>query len=122
VRVHVLNLLDDVLGDLSEGRGGELEACMRMIADEGRGVVVLIREPRPTSLSDRVRERLGEPPHGGDDQSSRGLREIGIGAQILLDLGVRDMTVLSNTKRPLIGLEGYGLTVIEQRPIPLEGD
>ncbi len=118
VRVHALRVLDDVLGDRAEGRGGELQAALRIIAEAGRGVVVLIREARPTSLSDQVRERLGESLDDGG--AGRGFREIGIGAQILLDLGVRDMIVLSNSKLTMVGLDGFGLTVVERRPIPLE--
>ena len=115
VRMHALNVLEDVLGDDSAGKAGELHRAMRLIGEEGRGVVVLIREPGPTSLSDRVRARLGEgePPVGE-------LRDYGVGAQILLDLGVRDMILLSNTKRTIVGLEGYRLNVAEVRPIPRE--
>jgi 3,4-dihydroxy 2-butanone 4-phosphate synthase/GTP cyclohydrolase II len=93
---------------------------MRLIAEAGRGVVVLIRSPVPASLADEVRKRHGDTPAGEDEAVNRGLREIGIGAQILLDLGVRDMIVLSNTQQHLIGIEGFGLTVVEQRPIPLD--
>ncbi len=116
VRVHALNVLDDVLGCGLSGRGGELHAAMEMIAEAGRGVVVLIREPMPTSLSDRVRQRLGEPV-----EHSRSLRDYGIGAQIVSDLGVREMILLSNTERNIVGLEGYGLRVVDQHPIPLKG-
>ncbi len=117
VRMHALNVLDDVLGDTGSGKAAELHQAMRMIGEEGRGVVVLIREPRPTSLSDRVRAKLGDnkPP-------ARELRDYGVGAQILLDLGVGEMVLLSNTKRTIIGLEGYGLSVVEQRPIPAPKD
>ncbi len=120
VRVHVLRVLDDVFGDETSGRGGELQAAMRLIAEAGRGVVVLIRSPVPASLADEVRKRHDDTPAGEDEAVNRGLREIGIGAQILLDLGVRDMIVLSNTQQHLIGIEGFGLTVVEQRPIPLD--
>ncbi|HET6220882.1 MAG TPA: 3,4-dihydroxy-2-butanone-4-phosphate synthase [Dongiaceae bacterium] len=113
VRMHALNVLDDVLGDRAGGRDEILHQAMRSIAAVGRGVVVLIREPLPTSLSDRVRARLD-----GIRPASADLRDYGVGAQILLDLGVRDMILLSNTRRTIIGLEGYGLTVVEQRPIP----
>jgi 3,4-dihydroxy 2-butanone 4-phosphate synthase/GTP cyclohydrolase II len=113
VRMHALNVLDDVLGDRSGGRDEILHQAMRSIAAAGRGVVVLIREPLPTSLSDRVRARLE-----GTKPASAELRDYGVGAQILLDLGVRDMILLSNTQRTIIGLEGYGLTVVEQRPVP----
>ncbi|MDX1710326.1 MAG: 3,4-dihydroxy-2-butanone-4-phosphate synthase [Rhodovibrionaceae bacterium] len=116
VRMHALNVLDDVLGDKGSGKGGELQEALRMIGEEGRGVVVLIREPAATSLSDRVRARLGETPKGHQE-----LRDYGVGAQILLDLGVRDMVLLSNTKhRTIVGLEGYGLRVVDQRPIPVK--
>ena len=113
VRMHALNVLDDVLADGSTGRGGELAAAMRMIAAEGRGVVVLLREALRTSLSDRVRARVAGTPHASDQ-----LRDYGVGAQILLDLGVREMMLLSNTRRTIVGLEGYGLVLAGQRPIP----
>jgi 3,4-dihydroxy 2-butanone 4-phosphate synthase/GTP cyclohydrolase II len=116
VRMHALNVLDDVLGDSAGGRGGELHTAMQMIAEAGRGVVVLIREPLPTSLSDRVRARL--KPSG---PSTSHLRDYGVGAQILLDLGVKDMILLSNTRRTIVGLEGYGLRVVDQRPNPTGG-
>ncbi len=133
VRMHALNVLDDVLGDRSLDRGGLLHSAMKMIGEAGRGVVVLIREPRPTSLSDRVRARLGDsaaPAYAlADYLSDRGrrqaqqagprseLRDYGVGAQILVDLGIKDMVLLSNTTRTIVGLEGYGLKVIETRPI-----
>ncbi len=112
VRMHALNVLPDVLGDRSEGKADELHRAMDMIAERGRGIVVVIREPMPTSLSDRVRRRLdqesGNPPE---------LRDYGVGAQILLDLGVRQMVLLSNSKRTIVGLDGYGLSVVDRLPI-----
>ena len=113
VRMHALNVLDDVLGDAAAGKAHELHEAMRMIDQAGRGVVVLIREPLKTSLSDRVRSTLGKAP-------AAQLRDYGIGAQILLDLGVRDMILLSNTQRSIVGLQGYGLTVVERHPIPAQ--
>ncbi|MBI1778875.1 MAG: 3,4-dihydroxy-2-butanone-4-phosphate synthase [Proteobacteria bacterium] len=113
VRMHALNVLDDVLNDRSRDRGGELQAAMDLIGQEGRGVVVLLREPHRTSLSDRVRAR--QAPGKGPETD---LRDYGVGAQILIDLGVRDMVLLSNTKRTIVGLDGYGLNLVEQRPIP----
>lgn len=82
-----------------------------MIERAGRGVVVLLREHRPNALSERVRllAAAERPPLE--------LRNYGIGAQILLDLGVRDLILLSNTPRTIIGLDGYGIEIIEQRPI-----
>jgi 3,4-dihydroxy 2-butanone 4-phosphate synthase/GTP cyclohydrolase II len=111
VRVHALNVIEDVLGDHG-GRSGVLHGAMQMIGEADRGVVVLIREPRATALSDRVRQKLGEPV-----ENAAQLRDYGIGAQILIDLGVKDMIVLSNVQRTIVGLEGYGLTVVETRPI-----
>ncbi len=113
VRMHALNVLNDVLGDQA-GQPGMLEAAMALIGEAGRGVVVLIREPRPTSVSDRVRKKMGQPVENGGE-----LRDYGIGAQILLDLGVRDMILLSNTPRTIVGRQGFGLNVVEQRSIPL---
>jgi 3,4-dihydroxy 2-butanone 4-phosphate synthase/GTP cyclohydrolase II len=113
VRVHGVNVLDDVLGDQGSGKAGELHVAMEMIAAHGRGVVVLVREPRPTSLSDRIRAQLEQRPPAPE------LRDYGVGAQILLDLGVSEMILLSNTKRCIVGLDGYGLKVVEQRPIPV---
>ncbi len=112
VRMHALGILEDVLGDLSTGKAEELHQAMRLIADEGRGVLVLIREPLRTSVSDRLRARLD---HGEDGGSQ--LRDYGIGAQILLDLGVKEMTLLSNSRRTIVGLQGYGLSVTGRRSI-----
>ena len=73
----------------------------------------MIREPQPTSLSERVLAH-----HNQKSESTGQLRDYGVGAQILIDLGVREMILISNTKRTIVGLEGYGLTVVDQWPIP----
>jgi 3,4-dihydroxy 2-butanone 4-phosphate synthase / GTP cyclohydrolase II len=119
VRVHALNILEDVLGQDIDGRGGHLRAVMSAIHEAGRGVLVLIREPSPTSISDRLKAGLGQRPPGGPP-GTLPLRDYGIGAQILKDLGVRDMILFSNTERSIVGLEGYGLRVIDQRRLPKE--
>ena len=118
VRMHALNVLEDLLGDEPD-RGSQLHAAMAEIGRRGRGVIVLIREPRPTALSDLVERRLG----AGEARSPR-LRDYGAGAQILLDLGVKDMILLSNTaRRTIVGLDGYGLSVTDVRSIPpMEAD
>ncbi|MFX4222439.1 MAG: 3,4-dihydroxy-2-butanone-4-phosphate synthase [Thalassobaculum sp.] len=118
VRMHALNVLDDVLGDASGKRGGTLGAAMSLIGEAGRGVVVLIREPSPTSLSDRVRDKLRAEAEGRAPQAE--LRDYGVGAQILLDLGIHEMVLLSNNRKTIIGLDGYGLSVVDQRPIPVD--
>jgi 3,4-dihydroxy 2-butanone 4-phosphate synthase/GTP cyclohydrolase II len=109
VRMHALNVLEDVLGDRSHGHGGELQASMRMIAETGRGVIVLLREAKAASLSEKL------SADGADKKEM--LRDYGVGAQILLDLGVRDMILLSNSQRIIVGLDGYGLHIAEQRAI-----
>ena len=112
VRMHALNILDDVLGDTHDAKAGELQKAMQIIAAEGRGVIVLIREPHRSSLSERVRARVE-----GNDDGTPQLRDYGVGAQILLDLGVKEMTLLSNSQRTIIGLEGYGLAIAGRRSI-----
>jgi 3,4-dihydroxy 2-butanone 4-phosphate synthase/GTP cyclohydrolase II len=116
VRMHALNILDDALGSIDRGKEGDLHRSMELIGKEGRGVIVLIREPRRTYLADLVKAHsLGRSP----DQSAqkRELRDYGVGAQILLDLGVSEMILLSDTVKTIVGIEGYGLKVIEQRSI-----
>ena len=109
--MHALDVLHDVLGDTSHGRAGVLHAAMRMIDAEGAGVLVLLREPRRTAASDGLKLKRGEEP------ASPILRDYGIGAQILLDLGVRAMTLITNTPKMIVGLEGYGLHISGHRPI-----
>ncbi len=109
VRMHAVDLLDDMTGG---PHWIAIHNAMHMIGRAGRGVVVLIREHRPTALAERVAQlaRGQRPPQ-------EELRDYGIGAQILLDLGVGNMILLSNRRRTIIGLEGYGLNVVEQRAI-----
>jgi len=119
--MHALNVMEDVLGDQSGSRGGgEVQTAMAKIAEEGRGVVVIIREPTPTALSDRVRSMLKAQAEGR--RSENELRDYGIGAQILLDLGIRDMILLTNSQRTVVGLEGYGLTIMARRSTQPEQD
>ncbi len=108
VRMHAVDLLDDILGG---AHSSSLHGAMTMIEKAGRGVVVLLREHRPNALSERVRLLAAA------DRPPLELRNYGIGAQILLDLGVRDLVLLSNTPRTIIGLDGYGIEIVEQRPI-----
>jgi 3,4-dihydroxy 2-butanone 4-phosphate synthase/GTP cyclohydrolase II len=115
VRMHALNVLDDVLGNRALQRSGELQGAMKLIGEAGRGAIVLIRDAQATSLSDRIRAHIGEAPQGPE------LRDYGVGAQILLDLGVKEMVLLTNSNRTIIGLDGYGLTVVDRRPIPGTG-
>ncbi len=107
VRMHAASLLNDLVA----GRTlGELHGAMRMIAQAGRGVVVLLRDGRADGLSDQIRRGRGR-------SVAPELRDYGIGAQILADLGLSRIIRLSNHPRPIVGLEGYGLEDVETRPI-----
>ncbi|WP_428487679.1 3,4-dihydroxy-2-butanone-4-phosphate synthase [Rhodopila sp.] len=110
VRMHAVDLLDDMTGS---PHWVSVHNSMHLIAKAGRGVVVFIREHRPTALAERVRVLAA-----GAKRPVRELRDYGIGAQILLDLGVENMVLLTNYQRNIIGLEGYGLNIVERRPIP----
>jgi 3,4-dihydroxy 2-butanone 4-phosphate synthase/GTP cyclohydrolase II len=109
VRMHAVDLLDDMTG---QPHWIAVHNAMHMIGAAGRGVVVMIREHRKTALAERVRQLSSSP------RPQRELRDYGIGAQILLDLGIKNMILLTNSRRTVIGLEGYGLNILEQRPIP----
>jgi 3,4-dihydroxy 2-butanone 4-phosphate synthase / GTP cyclohydrolase II len=110
VRVHALNTIDDVIS-IGSHRQTLVHKAMDIIGREGRGVLVLIRESRPDAIS----ARLGQQAEG---QGQQRLIEYGIGAQILLDLGVREMVLLSNSPaRKIVGLQGYGLTVVGHRSL-----
>ena len=106
-RMHAASLLHDLVG----GAGaGELHGAMRMIEAAGRGVVVLLRDYRQDGISSEIRR-------GRERAASPALRDYGIGAQILADLGLSRIIRLSNHPRPVVGLEGYGLEVVETRPV-----
>jgi 3,4-dihydroxy 2-butanone 4-phosphate synthase/GTP cyclohydrolase II len=126
VRVHSKCLTGDVFHSLRCDCGLQLDAAMQRIAAEERGVLLYLhQEGRGIGLANKIlayelqdqgldtveaNERLGFKP----DQ-----RDYGIGAQILRDLGVRTMRLLTNNPRKFVGLEGYGLSVVEQLPIEM---
>jgi 3,4-dihydroxy 2-butanone 4-phosphate synthase/GTP cyclohydrolase II len=109
VRMHALNVLIDLLGDTKDNKANELQRAMEKIGRVGRGVVVLLREPRKNSLSELAQARESVGQDGA--LYGRNLRDYGIGAQILLDLGIKNMRLLTNSKRSVVGLEGYGLSI-----------
>ena len=114
VRMHSLNVMEDVLGDQSGSRGGgELQSAMRSIADKGRGVVVVMREPTSTALSEKIRSKIKSATSEGGTENE--LRDYGVGAQILLDLGIKEMILLTNSEQTVIGLKGYGLSILKRQ-------
>ncbi len=114
VRMHALDLFADVLGEASP-RSGQLQGAMRMIEQEGSGVVVALHAAAPGSLSRSADLRSGKEPKGGPE-----LRNYGIGAQILGALGIHEMILLTNTHHSPVGLSGYGLEIVDERPIKAE--
>ena len=116
VRVHAVNVLADLLGVGAEGRASSLiEKAMRTIAEEGRGVIVLIRDLRPKSVSAWIAQHA-ESKRPEKAEAERRLVEIGVGSQILRELGVSDMVLLSNAPPSrYVGLEAFGLRIVGQR-------
>jgi 3,4-dihydroxy 2-butanone 4-phosphate synthase / GTP cyclohydrolase II len=116
VRMHALNIFDDFIFE-KNGRAGIIAASLGVIGKEGNGVIVIIRDVSPDRLSRKMQAR----EKGGRALASEdSLRDYGIGAQILVDLGVKDMVLLTNSHQHIIGLEGYGLNVVGTRAIPIE--
>jgi len=111
VRVHAVNIVADLLGDMNSDRAHDLHGAMEIIRDANRGVVIMIRDVLPTTVSTLV----GKSAQEGRTEGS--WRDVGVGAQILLDLGVSEMILLSNVERAFVGLDGFGLRVVERRPI-----
>jgi 3,4-dihydroxy 2-butanone 4-phosphate synthase/GTP cyclohydrolase II len=109
VRVHSLALLDDVLGQPGPRRR-ILQRAMEEIGLAGAGVIVLLRPGAATALVRR--------PDAGEPETD--LRSYGVGAQILADLGIHDMILLTTAHRNLVGLEGWGINIVGERPIPEE--
>ena len=127
VRVHSECLTGDVFGSLRCDCGRQLNRSMEIIGKEGKGVILymnqegrgigLVEKIKAYSLQDKgmdtveANEALG---HKAD------LRDYGIGAQILVDLGIKDIKLLTNNPRKIVGLEGYGLAVVERFPLEIE--
>ncbi len=114
VRMHTMSMFTDLFLEDND-RAGQLQRAMDIIGEEGAGIVVILRDGSPTAISSQMRAR-------GQGGEVAALRDYGIGAQILVDLGVSDMILLTNAHRTIVGLTGYGLTVVGERPIPGASD
>ncbi len=129
VRMHSQNLLGDVLGDLSQPSGGTLKAAMQMIQKAGRGAVVYLRHDRMgQGLLKRLHTPTSDQPN--DDppplhanhttpgiQPSKNLADYGIGSQILRDLGIRHLKLITNHPMHPTALSGFGLDIAEFVPV-----
>ena len=109
VRVHALNFLTDILGTTTF-MDNQIKKSMQMISKKKNGVIVIMREPRAWTLSQRIKS-------SSEDKKNLQLRDYGVGAQILIDLGIKNMILISNSKKTIVGLEGYGLKIINTIPI-----
>ena len=114
VRMHNVDFFADMLGHLESRRTYVAGALHAIAAHDGPGVAVFLRDPSTNVLSDRIE-------HGHTEyMGRRALREYGVGAQILLDLGVRDMILMSSMTTTPAALDGYGLKIVGRVPVPTE--
>jgi 3,4-dihydroxy 2-butanone 4-phosphate synthase / GTP cyclohydrolase II len=127
VRMHSECLTGDVFGSLRCDCGEQLTAAMERIQDEGLGAVIYLKqEGRGMGLGNKL--RAYELQEGGQDTVEANvalgfkpdLRDYGIGAQILLDLGLRRIRLLTNNPKKIVGLEGYGLQVVGREPLKVK--
>ena len=118
VRMHAENPLAETFGSRDEPGGNMLAGAMEHIGRAGEGVVVYIHRDRAGDrLVDRLR-RVSRPPEVEPGSPTQGqvLRDYGVGAQILLDLGLSSVRLLTNSKRHIVGLDGYALSVVGREP------
>src|SRR5438105_10438281 len=127
VRVHSECLTGDVFGSRRCDCGPQLQQAMRQVAEAGRGVIVYMRqEGRGIGLAPKIKAyKLQEQGYDTVEANQRlgfgmDLREYGLGAQILVDLGLKTIRLLTNNPRKVVGLEGYGLEIVEQVPIKMK--
>ncbi len=112
VRMHALSVFPDLFGE-QNNRSDIVEKSMRIIGEEGSGVIVLISRPTREYFSRAIDMANGKGPAASTPASEQ--RDYGGGAQVLTELGVQDMVLLTDTEHSLVALEGYGLSVVGQR-------
>ena len=112
VRMHALSPFSDIFGETGE-RSAMLQRSMEIIGEEGAGVIVVINKPRADAFTRAVQLKAGEKAPADMEE----LRDYGVGAMILTELGVEEMVLLTNTHHSLVGLDGYGLSVVGERPV-----
>ena len=130
VRVHSECLTGDVFGSRRCDCGPQLDAAMAMVAREGRGVVLYMRGHEGRGIGLMHKLQAYQLQDAGDDTVDANLklglpadaRDYGIGAQILVDLGIRSMRLLTNNPAKRVGLDGYGLHIIERVPLPVRAN
>ncbi|PID76033.1 MAG: bifunctional 3,4-dihydroxy-2-butanone-4-phosphate synthase/GTP cyclohydrolase II [Deltaproteobacteria bacterium] len=127
VRVHSECMTGDVFGSARCDCGLQLRAAMKMIEEKGSGIVLYMRqEGRGIGLVNKLKAYCLQDEEGVDTVEANhrlgfksDLRDYGIGAQILRDLGVRRMSILTNNPKKIVGLEGYGIEVVERLPLEM---
>lgn len=118
VRVHSSSETGDILGILFDGYGTKLEQSMRLIAEQGKGILLYMRHgEKGDSIINKLRQL--DTNKDNDPTISEEQRDFGIGAQILRDYGVNKIRLISNTTKRRIGITGYGLEIVET--VPLKG-
>ncbi|MDQ2762534.1 MAG: 3,4-dihydroxy-2-butanone-4-phosphate synthase [Pseudomonadota bacterium] len=118
VRMHTASFFVDMFGEESE-RSGLLSGSMQMIAEAGAGVIVVINRRMQDGITRFIKLR-GEGKGAGAPEVEE-LRDYGVGAQILTEIGVEEMILLTNTHHTLVGLDGYGLSIVGEQSIPGTG-
>lgn len=114
VRMHTLSIFSDIFAEEGE-RGELLHRSMEIIAEEGTGVIVVINRPMQRLMSRAI--EIKSQVRAGEVPTLEELRDYGVGAQILGELGVHSMILLTNTHHSLVALEGYGLSIVGERPL-----